>query len=516
MVITIALEGENYLRTNRKYLVAVALLAVLAVVFGLAGTVAPVSEFVSPQQSSSSSDSVTHFMNPPTYDSGWVGITGKAGQYFTIVHNLGTMNVTVDITGRTTMDGGDHQRNLCGTGYTPGWSRTYEREGQERAYSVVQTSDGGYALAGFARPSLFDLVDFWLVKTDSNGYMVWNKTYGGAYSDYAYSVVQTSDGGYALAGYTALPDGPYGSYDFRLVKTDSAGTMQWNRTYGRAEWEGAQSVVQTSDGGYALAGYTGPAFGPYDFWLVKTDPTGNALWNRTYGRAEWEGAQSVVQTSDGGYALAGYTGPSGGPYDFWLVKTDSNGYMVWNQTYGGAYDDAAESMVQTFDGGYALAGYTEAEFGFYDFLLVKTDATGNLQWSQTYGGTDDDYAYSVVQTSDGGYAMAGCRGALAVMGDVWLVKTGVESGLVWTDSTADTITLYRGKTDAYWNYVRVRIWLIKEPTWQYGDINGDGVVDVQDLYILGQNYGKTFSLLSLSGIVAIAGIHQYKKRKQSK
>ena len=228
---------------NRKYLVAVALLAVLAVVFGLTGAIAPLSE------PSSSSDSVTHFTNPPTYDSGWVDIRDKFGQYFTLMHGLGTTEVVVDITGKQSLD----------------------------------------------------------------------------------------------------PEG---------------GTLAWSRTYGGTNNEQAQSVVQTGDGGYALAGSI-----------------------KSFGAGDW---------------------------DFWLVKTDT------------------------------------------------------------------------------------------------------EIGLALTALTNNTITLCRGRTDLDWNYVRVRIWTIQEPTWQYGDLDMDGDVDAHDLWILSQNYGKTFSLLSLTGIIAIAGIHTYKTRKKPK
>ena len=557
------------MRANWKYLVAVALLAVLAVVFGFAGTVMPVSELASPQQSSS--DSVTHFMNPPTYDSGWVNISTKAGQYFTLTHGLNTTEVVVDITGKQSLDAADgalawnrtyggaewevaksvvqtSDRGYAIAGYTDSfgagswdmwliktdaagnvqWNKTYGGTGYEEAYSVVQTFDGGYALAG--ETWSFETVnpDFWLVKTDSTGNMQWNKTYGGTQGETAYSVIQTFDGGYALAGMATIS---IDDKDFWLVKTDSAGNMQWNKTYGGAGYEEAYSVVQTFDGGYALAGYNSTGFGlPPDLQWVKTDSAGNMQWIRTYGGAEWDFAYSVVQTFDGGYALAGGTRSYGaGSWDMWLIKTDAAGNVQLNKTYGGAPDDCAYSVAQTFDGGYAIAGYTVSySVGMDDFWLVKTDSTGNMQWNQTYGGTPGETAYSVIQTFDGGYALAGTAAISIDDEDFWLVKVsaqtnlehqrnlGSETGLTWIGLTNSTITLYRGPTDPYWNYVRVRIWVIKEPTWQFGDINQDGVVDVQDLYILSQNYGKTFSLLSLGGIVAVAGVHTYKKRKQPK
>jgi predicted secreted protein len=205
----------------------------------------------------------------------------------------------------------------------------------------------------------------------------WSQAYGGSGDDEFYSLVRTSDGGYALAGYTNSSGA--GGYDFWLVKTDSSGTMQWNQTYGGPKDDEAECVIQTSDG-YAIAGYTNSTgAGGLDFWLVKTDSYGNMLWSRTYGGAGDEAANAVVQTSDQGYALAGWTTSFGaGGYDFWLVKTDYSGTMQWNQTYGGGGDDAGFSLVLTSDGGYALAGFTGSYgAGDYDGFLVKTDSVGN-------------------------------------------------------------------------------------------------------------------------------------------
>ena len=169
----------------------------------------------------------------------------------------------------------------------------------------------------------------------------------------------------------------------------------------------AYSLVVTSDGGFALAGSTSTPsdlpIKPTDFWLVKTDPYGVAEWNQTYGGAGFDVVYSLVETSDGGFALAGYTGSFGaGSTDFWLVKTDSYGNMEWNHTYGGAYGEVAQSLIVTSDGGFALAGHTDSfGAGQDDFWLVKTDMYGNLEWSQTYGGAGfGDYAYSLVETSD--------------------------------------------------------------------------------------------------------------------
>ena len=255
----------------------------------------------------------------------------------------------------------------------------------------------------------------------------WNKTFGGTKLDDAYSVQQTSDGGYILAGMTHSYGA--GENDFWLVKTDSAGNEQWNTTFGGIGVDAAHSVQQTSDGGYILAGMT-YSYGYDDdgiggnFWLVKTDSEGNKEWDRTFGGSSGDFAHSVQQTSDGGYILAGVTysyGESGG-CDFWLVKTDSEGNKEWDKTFGGSECDGARSVQQTSDGGYILAGGTHSYgAGSGDFWLVKTDSDGTKEWDKTFGGSEVDIAQSVQQTSDGGYILAGTAHSYS---DFWLIKIG--------------------------------------------------------------------------------------------
>ena len=325
------------------------------------------------------------------YDSGWLDLRNETGLYCTITHNLNESGLQVDA------------REI-----TLGWNKTYGETNGDYAYALVQTGDDGYALAGFTNSFGAGWSDFWLIKTDAVGNALWNRTYGGTLNDFAYALVQTTDDGYALAGWTD----PFG-------------------------------------------------VGDADFWLVKTDAVGNALWNWTYGGTLKDAACALVQTTDGGYAVTGGTFSFGaGICDFWLVKTDASGSMMWNWTYGGTNHDWAYALVQTSDGGYALAGLTKSfGAGSEDFWLVKTDASGNMLWNRTYGGTSDDRAYALVQTTDGGYALTGRTFSFgADEGDFWLVKTDVESGLAWIDSSANTITLHRGATDTNWNYVRVRLW----------------------------------------------------------
>lgn len=307
----------------------------------------------------------------------------------------------------------------------PGWTQTYGGTRDDLAFTLVQTTDGGYALAGYTLSYTHGntgLADFYVAKTDSSGNIQWNRTYGGFHDEIVNSIVQTDDAGYALTGYSSSFSNTDDAY---LVKTDSSGIMQWGRTFGGTGFEFANSGIQTSDGGYALAGMTDSyGAGEYDFYLIKTDSLGYMQWSRTYGGTGNDEAYSIVQTPDGGYALAGYTHSFGaGDSDFWLVKTDALGNMVWNRTYGGSYSEEARSVVQTLDGGYALAGEIYYAGGS-SFYLVKTSGSGTLQWNKTFGGSDYASACSIVQTEDAGYAIAGHKRYAGVDSkDVWLVKT---------------------------------------------------------------------------------------------
>ncbi|UCG36764.1 MAG: hypothetical protein JSV64_00320 [Candidatus Bathyarchaeota archaeon] len=459
------------------------------------------------------------------YDSGWINITDKRGQAFEVSHGLSSTDFMVDTTGRVSVDDGSHQNHYGLATYVTTaseWNQTYGGARDDEGWSVVQTSDGGFAIAGTAKSFGAADSDFWLVKTDASGNHLWNQTYGGTSHDWGCSIVQTLDGGYIIAGRTYFSETAYdfrlvrvdalgnhlwnqtyggtgydnalsvvqtedggfavvgvteslgASSDVWLVKTDAGGNLEWNQTYGGTSYEAGWSVVQTNDGGYAIAGTTGSlGAGATDAWLVRVDALGNHLWNQTYGGTSWDEGYSMVQTLDGGFAIAGYTESSGaGAADFWLVKTDAVGNLVWSQAYGGIDNELGLSVVQTMDGGYAIAGHTYSfGAGGIDVWLVKTDAGGNHTWSQTYGGTSEDCGYSVVQTLDGGYAIAGYTDSFGAGGeDVWLIRAYepgkeplvcVEYGLAWTASTENTITLYRGEDDPYWNYVRVRIWRIE-------------------------------------------------------
>jgi predicted secreted protein len=312
------------------------------------------------------------------------------------------------------------------------WNQTYGGTGNEASGDMCLTSDDGYAMVGGTYSFGAGSQDFWFVKTDADGNMEWNQTYGGTGNEYAYHIVQTVDGGYAILGETTSFGA--GSKDFWLIKTDSSGDMEWNMTYGGTESDTGIHVLQTGDGGYALAGHTTSfGAGSNDAWLIKTDASGTMQWNTTYGGTGMEFGQCLEPTIDGGYALACITNSFGaGGMDFWLVKMDSNGDMEWNMTYGGTESDGATHFIQTADGGYAIVGFTTSSSN-QDACLIKTNLNGDMEWNMTYGGTGTEISYALLETSDDGYLLTINTNSFgAGNNDIWLVKTdelGVPEGL---------------------------------------------------------------------------------------
>jgi hypothetical protein len=307
------------------------------------------------------------------------------------------------------------------------WNKTFGSANvYDNGYSVQQTLDGGYILAGTTTPPYgVGSTDVWLIKADSKGDEEWNKTFGGAKLDYGYSVQQTLDGGYVLTGNTMSYGA--GSRDAWLIKTDSKGNEEWNKTFGGAGDDDGESIQQTSDGGYIITGDTWSyGAGIWDVWLIKTDSKGDEEWNKTFGGAEWDGGHSVQQTSDGGYIITGDTGSYGAGFkDAWLIKTNSKGDEEWNRTFGSEKIDYGLSGQQTSDGGYILiteeTGAGSGRWG--DVWLIKTDSKGDEEWNKTFGGAEEELCFSVQQTSDSGYIITGGTSSYgAGEFDVWLIK----------------------------------------------------------------------------------------------
>jgi hypothetical protein len=320
------------------------------------------------------------------------------------------------------------------------WSRAFGGRYQDYAKSIQQTQDGGYVVVGYTESYGAGYFDVWLVKTDASGDTAWTRTFGGKEGDYGNSVQQTQDGGYIVAGFT----GSYGAgfSDVWLVKTDASGDVVWTKTFGGVQEDNGYSVRQTADGGYIIAGYTeSRGAGDYDVRLIKTDANGDTVWTRTFGGEGLDWGYSVRQTQDGGYIVAGcldYYGPSRG--DVWLIKTDVNGDTLWTRTFGGSSYDQGNSVRQTQDGGYIIAGYTESYgAGYFDIWLVKTDAAGDTVWTRTFGGAGEERSSCVAETQDGGYVVVGYTWSYgAGEDDVWLMKTDAGGNEVWSKTFGGT------------------------------------------------------------------------------
>jgi len=313
---------------------------------------------------------------------------------------------------------------LPATSPSPSFCKAIRGKNGDGGESLIQTSDGGYAIAGSTYSFGAGETDVYVVKLDASGNLQWTKTIGGKDFEDGYSLIQTADGGYAIAGHTKSFGA--GGADVYVVKLDANGNLQWTKTIGGKDWDEGHSIIQTSDGGYAIAGYTSSfGAGKLDVYVIKLDTNGNLQWTKTIGGPASEIGNSLIQTSDGGYAIAGYTDSFGaGREDVYVVKLDAKGNLQWTKTIGGSKRDWGESLIQTSDGGYAIAGTTTSfGAGGRDVYVIKLDAKGNLQWTKTIGGRSVEKGSSLVQTSDGGYAIAGETESFgAGNGDVYVVK----------------------------------------------------------------------------------------------
>jgi len=323
-------------------------------------------------------------------------------------------------------------QNACNRTYPP-FCKAIGGPEDDRGASLIQTSDGGYAIAGTTNSFGAGEADIYVVKLDANGNLQWTKIIGGQSWDEGRYLIQTSDGGYVITGYTYSFGA--GDWDVYVVKLDANGNLQWTKTIGGKNYDGGISLIQTSDGGYAIAGST-TSFGAggEDVYVVKLDANGNLQWTKTIGGLNRDWSSSLIQTSDGGYAIAGSTTSFGaGEADVYVVKLDANGNLQWTKTIGGPKDDGGASLIQTSDGGYAIAGSTRSfGEGRGDVYVVKLDANGNLQWTKTIGKLYSEEGYSLIQTSDGGYAIAGATKSFgAGKWDVYVVKLDANGNLQW-------------------------------------------------------------------------------------
>ena len=353
------------------------------------------------------------------------------------------------------------------------WQKCLGGSNYDNAYSIQQTPDSGFIVAGYTSSIDGDVTgfhggaaDYWVVKLNAIGNIDWQKSYGGSGWEEAFSISETSDNGFIVAGHTGSIDGDitlnHGFTDCWVVKINAVGAIEWQKSYGGSSTEYANEIQQTSDGGYIFAGFTysndgevsdNHGTGTTDWWVVKLDSEGSLLWQRCFGTFEDDVANAVKQTADGGYIVAGDR-QNGDDWDYYIVKLSSEGETEWEKIFGGTQTDAAQAILETADGSFVVsAGFTYSNdgdvtghhgVGYSDYWLMKLDSMGNLLWQKCYGGTRDDGAFSICQTIDKGFILAG--GSVSNDGDVtghhggisyadfWIVKLDTIGSIQWQKS----------------------------------------------------------------------------------
>ncbi len=388
------------------------------------------------------------------------------------------------------------------------WQNTIGGSGSDKLYSLRQTSDGGYILGGTSGSDISGdksenrvgpaTTDYWVVKLDASGNIVWENTIGGSSTEELKSVRQTSDGGYILGGWShsdisgdKTEDNIVEfSADYWIVKLDASGNIEWQNTIGGSASDELTSLEITSDGGYIAGGQSWSEIsgdkndshrGEEDYWIVKISSTGSIEWEKTIGGANEDFLRSVQQSTDGGYIAAGSSGSdisfdkteaTLGDEDYWVIKLDASGNIVWQKSYGGAGSDDLYSIAVATGGGYIIGGESTSDISAQktentigtgvrsDYWIVKIDNSGTLVWENTIGGDKFDYCREVINSDDQGYVAAGYSDSPAsadknegIMGapSYWVIKLLPDVCVEPSGLFADNIT--PSKATVHWNAI---------------------------------------------------------------
>jgi hypothetical protein len=364
------------------------------------------------------------------------------------------------------------------------WQKSIGGTSNDLGRKILQTSDNGYITLGYSFSNDGDIVnnhglfDIVVVKLNSTGTVEWQKSYGGTGSEIANSIQKTADGGYIIAGSTSSNDGDvsgnHGGGDFWIIKISNNGTILWQKCLGGTSSDYPGAIEQTKDGGYIIGGSTGSndgdvtgnhlasGSGQTDYWVAKLTSIGDIVWQKCYGSNYSETLQSIIQTADGGYIFSGETAGNGGDVtgfhgnvDNWVVKISSIGVMEWQKALGGTGSEIGVDIIQNSEGDYIVAGFSSSTNGDVtnahdngDGWVVKLGATGNIIWQKALGGTGSDFLYSVAQTIDGGYILAG--GTTSNDGDItghhgsmdtfdfWVIKLTSDGNVDWNTTLGGT------------------------------------------------------------------------------
>jgi hypothetical protein len=388
---------------------------------------------------------------------------------------------------------------IMGQAPTIQWEKSFGGSSYDVARSLQQTYDGGYIIAGFSDSNNGDVTgnhgfrDCWIIKIDNSGVIEWQKSLGGNISEEAYSIIQTADSNYVFAAYSSSNNGDvsgnHGSADYWIVKLNNSGSIVWQKCLGGTGDDQSRTIEQTYDGGFIVAGNSfsndGDVTGNHgaaDIWIVKLNNNGSLQWQKSLGGSGYDFASSIKLTTDSGYVIAGYTTSNNGDvsgnhsfdYDYWIVKLNNSGNIQWQKCLGGTNEDRAYSASTTNDGGYVVSGYSLSNNGDvsgnhsndYDAWVVKLDNSGIIQWQKCLGGTSHDVSYSIIQNTNGQIIQIGITDSNNgdVSGnhggdDLWAVCLSDSGAINWQKcfggSSGDIG--YCIKQDAYGGYIMAGI-----------------------------------------------------------
>ncbi|MBI5057639.1 MAG: hypothetical protein HZB61_13575 [Nitrospirae bacterium] len=395
-------------------------------------------------------------------------------KHFRIIQKLSLIVILIATFSACSSGGGggtNDGNNIQDSSSSLHWAKSYGGYEYDYPSSIQQTNDSGFIVAGATRSFGVGYDDMWILKLSSYGEIEWQKSYGGFYIDVANSIRQTIDGGYIVAGYTYS----FGS-DFWILKLNFDGSIAWQKVYDGCLGSEAISILQTSDGNYIVGGRTCLS-STTDIWLLKLDSSGSIIWQKSYGGEENDSVSSIIQTIDGGFIISGNSESFSYGSGPWLLKLDSRGDIEWQKSYRElGINSYAEVVAQTSDGGYTLSGETVLRGG--DLLVMKLDLNGDILWQKSYGGDYLDGGSSVSETNSGDYIVSGITYSFSEgSSDIWLLKLNSSGDIIWQKTYGGT----ERDVATSMQYTQDGELVIAGYTWSYG-------VDQRDYWILRLDY----------------------------